>query len=285
MSNPTESHLITHYHIGKAFSDRKGVRCYPATDKETGNRYIAKVHAFPSKTAATEAFLISGAFPSIEKVNAYYREQSRDLCKQAAILNALSHSEHFSHFALCHSEPKDDIGYDVWLLSPYRKSLAVIFENTTLDTDEIVELGLQLCKAMEQCRQAGFLYIGMKPENIFLSLSGKFQIGDVGFVSIPSLPYSTLPERYQTVYTPPENKEFLSVISDNTDVYGIGAILYQAASGGKRPNNLQISPKELDCRLSSIILKACAASQTTRWKDPGELGQALIEFKKNTTKK
>lgn len=277
MSSPTISHLAKHYDLGDAFSNRKGIRCYPAVDRENGNRYIAKVHSYPAKSAATEAFLISGAFQNVEKINTYYREQARDLCKQAAILNSLSHFEHFSHFTFCQTEPKDDLGYDVWLLSPYRKTLAVLFDKIKLSREEIIELGLQLCQALTQCRQTGYLYIGMKPENIFISPKGQFQIGDVGFVALSSLPYATLPERYHSAYTPPENQEFLSVISESSDVYGVGAILYQAISGGKRPDDLKKAPMNADSKLSSIIMKACASSSNVRWKDPTELEHALRE--------
>lgn len=280
MSNSSTSHIFMHYALGEVFSAREGVYCYPATDRDNGNRYIAKIHSFPAKAATTEAFLITGAFPNIEKINAYYREQARQLCKQAAILNALSYCEYFSHFTVCQTEQKNDLGFDVWLLAPYKRSLAAVFHNKVhLKQEDIIELGIQLCRGLTQCREAGFMYIGIKPENIFLSANGQFQIGDVGFVPITSLPYTPLPRRYHTVYTPPECHDLLSVISHNADVYSVGAVLYQALLDGKRPESIKFPPDTADMKLSAVIMKACAPLPNKRWQSPKELEQALLDCK------
>ena len=132
MSHSSTSTIFMQYALGDAFSAKDGVYCYPATDRDSGDHYIAKVHAFPAKSTTTEAFLLTGAFPNLEMINAYYREQARHLTKQAAILNALSYSEYFSHYTICQTEQKKDIGYDVWLLSPYKRSLASVFNKISL---------------------------------------------------------------------------------------------------------------------------------------------------------
>ena len=279
MSNHSISQLMTQYSLGAAYCIHNGVSCYPATEKETGNRYIAKIYSYPSKQATTDAFLVCGAFPNLEKINAYYREQVRELCKQVAILNGLSHLEHFSHITHYFTEPKSDIGYDVCILSPYRHTLAELFQKINLQRDTVIELGLQLCQGLLSCREAGFMYIGLKPENIFISPNGRFQIGDIGFIPLSAISYTALPFHYQTIYTPPESHDIFQAMSDTTDVYSVGAILYQAVCGGKRPSSLTKSPQNADQPLTNIIMQACDPTPTKRFRNPQELYDALISVK------
>ena len=42
MSNDQISHLLEHYILGEPYSIRRGTVSYPATEKDTSERYIAK---------------------------------------------------------------------------------------------------------------------------------------------------------------------------------------------------------------------------------------------------
>ena len=90
MSEQFTSHLQEHYLLGDAFSNKYGIQCFPATDKRTKMRFVAKVQTIPNSPSVTDAFLLSGAFANENDVYTYYQDLSKDLCRQAAILNALS---------------------------------------------------------------------------------------------------------------------------------------------------------------------------------------------------
>ena len=284
MSKQTISHLPDHYTLGDAFSNQHGIRCYPATDNRTGMRYVAKVQTFPYSPSVTEAFLLSGAFESENDVDAYYHDLGSDLCRQAAILNAFSHTAYFSHFTACEMAKRNDGGYDVWLLAPFCTTLAAVFKKISLSKEKILELGITLCRALSLCREAGFLYTGIKPENIFLSNDGRFMIGDVGFIPLASLPYAALPLRRYTVYTPSDCHDCYCRLSDNLDVYSIGVVLYQACSGGTLPEKLAFPPKIDNKNLAEIIMTACFPASDGRWKNPSEMEDALIACQSETIK-
>ncbi len=284
MSEQTISHLPEHYTLGDAFSNQYGVRCYPATDNRTGMRYVAKAQTFPYSPSVTEAFLLSGAFDSEKEVNAYYHDLGKDLCRQAAILNALSHTTYFSHFTTCEIAKRDEGGYDVWLLSPFYTTLAALFKKISLSKEKILELGIALCRALSLSREAGFLYTGIKPENIFISSKGQFMIGDVGFIPLSSLPYAALPLRRYTVYTPSDCHDCYCRLSDNLDVYSIGVVLYQACNGGAIPEKITIPPKTDNKSLAEIIMTACLPTTDGRWKNPAEMEDALIACQAETVK-
>lgn len=276
MSEQTISVFPDYYTLGDAFSNQYGIRCYPVTDKRTGNRYVAKAYSFPYSPTVTEAFLLSNVFGNEDEVNAYYHELAKDLCRQAAILNALSHTAYFSHITACEMTKRDTGGYDVWLLSPLQTTLSTLFKKITLTTDKVLDLGITLCHALTLCREAGFLYTGIKPENIFIAANGQFMLGDIGFVPLDALAYAALPLRRYTVYTPADCHNCYSRLCNNLDVYGVGVILYQACTGGEVPENITIPPQIDDKILKDIIMTACIPSSDGRWRNPAEMEAALI---------
>ena len=282
MSIQSFSHLPEHYTLGEEFSNQYGVRCYPATDTRTGMRYVAKVHTFPYSPSITEAFLLSNAFEDENEINAYYHDISKDLCRQAAILNAMSHSAYFAHIPTCEMVRCENMGYEVLLLSPYYTTLATLFRRATLNQQQIVELGISLCRALSICREAGFLYTGIKPENIFVTGNGQFMVGDIGFIPLSSLPYAALPLKRYTVYTPADCHDCYCRLSENLDIYGVGVVLYQACCGGEVPDTISLPPRTENKTLSEIIMTACQLASEARWKEPADMEAALLSCQENT---
>ena len=49
-----------------------------------------------------------------------------------------------------------------------------------LTENEVIQLGLDLSKALEYCRKLNIIHRDIKPENIFVSRFGDFKLGDFG---------------------------------------------------------------------------------------------------------
>ncbi len=276
MSEQFIPHLSQHYTLGNTFSSSNGIKCYPATDNRTGTRFVAKVQKIPYSEAVTDAFFLSGAYVNIDDIHKYYQDLAKDLCRQAAILNALSNSKYFSHFTACDMVNDGDVGYDVWLMSPYRTTLATLLGKVTFSQEQIIEIGLCLCRALSLCREAGFLYTGIKPENIYISDDGVFTIGDIGFIPLASLPYAALPINRYTVYTPKDCHDCFARLCDNLDIYGVGVVLYQACTGDKPLDKITNPPQSVKKELADVIMTACCPTADGRWKTPEEMEKALI---------
>ena len=122
--------------------------------------------------------------------------------------------------------------------------------------------------------------ISSLPSNIYLTDDKEYRIGDLGFVSLGSLAFASLPERCHSVYTAPEITDAYSALNDTLDIYAAGLILYQAYNEGQLPESGAplAAPKYADPEMAQIILKACAADPQERWQDPGQMGQALVTY-------
>ncbi|MBE6977143.1 MAG: hypothetical protein E7438_00670 [Ruminococcaceae bacterium] len=269
--------------LGEAISSHDGVNCYPAIRHTNQDKYILKVISVPASQVQLDAMLLTGAFPGREAAMEYYLDLSQDVLRETDILRQLSQQEGFLPYLDAQIVEKDFFkGYDVYLLSPFRISLEEILEKPAFTHKQVMRLSLDLCAALAVCRRAGYVYVDLKPSNIFHSEEQGYRIGDVGFAAISSLPYSSLPNSFRSAYSAPEMLEEMAVISDTADVYALGMVLYQVYNGGQlpdlHPEEPMPAPLYADYEFSEILLKACHKDPAMRWKDPMAMAQAMIAY-------
>ncbi len=273
------------FSIGEAITSHNGVVCYPAMRKDSDEKLILKTISLPASAVQLAALLLSGAYSSREAALKYYYELAQDIQREAKIVNELSTMEGFCPFLSCQLQEKDDRnGYQVSLLAPYRHSLEQILSENVMTHQDILDLAMDICSALAACRRAGYLYIDLKPGNIFYEKAHGYRIGDLGITSLSSLKYASLPDKYRSIYTAPEIIDASSQLNETLDVYALGLILYQAYNGGVLPMENDIladpllPPLYADYEIAQIILTACHKDPAKRWPDPTSFGQALVQY-------
>ncbi len=279
------SPMLDNFAMGEPISSHHGVRCCPAMRQDSDDRYIVKVISIPASQVQLDALLLSGAYDDSTAALQYFKTLSQDVVEEAKVLSQLSKLEGFIAYDDCQIvQMENEVGYDVYLLSPYRRSLARHMQKNTLTHLGVVNLGLDICAALAVCRQAGYLYVDLKPENIFLTGENEYRIADLGFVKLDNLKFASLPDKYRSAYTAPEIADAYSSINTTVDVYAAGMILYQAYNGGMLPSALTDGESQLqapayaDYEIAEIILKAIDPDPQNRWQDPIAMGQALISY-------
>lgn len=280
------SPMLDNFMMGGPISDHHGVCCCPAMENGTNDRYIVKVISIPATPAQMDAMLLSGAFFDEESALKYYRELTDEVLREVDALEKLSELEWFIPFKACQMETMESgKGYEIYLLADYNRTLQKHFNNHIFTHLDALNLGLDLCSALSMSRRNGYLYVDLKPNNIFVADQRLFRIGDLGFISLDSLKYTSLPEKYQSIYTAPEVRDAFSALNTTIDIYAAGLILYQAYNNGELPFNNSIKPGDqfpaplyADYEISEIILKACAVNPEDRWQDPAEMRQAIVNY-------
>jgi len=279
------SPLLDNFAMGDPVSNHHGVQCCPAIHNETASKYIVKIISVPASAAQLDALLLSGAYTDKQQALIYFQDLANDISAEVQALEALSKLEGFENYEAHQIVPKEDgSGYNVYLLSTYRKSLAKLLKTSTLTHLAALNLGLDLCAALSVCRRSGYLFVDLKPENIFYTQEQGFKIGDIGLIRMDALKYASLPERYRSQYTAPEISDAFSSLNTTVDIYALGLILLQVFNGGvlpKIPDNSSEpypAPDYADYEISEIILKACNPNPAERWQDPAEMGQALVSY-------
>lgn len=277
--------MLSDYLLGEVMSSHDGVRCYPAIRRGTEEKYIVKVISVPASASKLDALLLTGAMASKEAALEYFMTLSQDVLNQTDILRSLSQQEGFVPYCDGQIGLMDNgSGYEVCLLGTYKHSLDRIMRTDLMTHADIANLGLDLCAALAACRRTGYLYADLKPGNIFRDPALGFCIGDVGFISLSSLKYASLPDKYRSSYTAPELADDMAVLNSTVDIYALGLVLYQAYNGGVLPYmdplHAEILPPPVyaDYEMADIILKACHPDPQQRWQEPTKMAQALISY-------
>lgn len=280
------SPMLDNFDMGDPISEHNGVRCCPAMEKDSDDKYIVKIISTPASQTQLDALLLSGAFADKEAAADYFKSLADNIVFEAEMLQNLSQFEGFTPYTDWQLVPMDEgVGYDVYLLSEYRNTLHQHLRCGSLTHLTALNLGLDLCAALAASRRAGYLYANLKPSNIYYVNNQGYRIGDIGFLKLNSLKYTSLPDRYCSEYTAPEITDAYSALNTTIDIYAVGLILYQVFNDGLLPAAEEISgdngiapPAYADYEMAEIILKACAFNPDDRWQDPSEMGQALVAY-------
>lgn len=287
MSDPKLiSPLLDGFAMGAPMSNHDGVQCCPAIRENSDKKYIVKIISVPATQVQMDALLLAGAYRDPADAMDYFKTVGEDVMKEAEFLQKLSRLEGFLSYENWQMEPitSKRLGYQVYLVGSYKRSLEKYVRRNPVTHLEAMNLGLDLCSALSVCREAGALYVDLKPENVFVSEKKEYRIGDLGFVQMDALKYTALPDKYRSVYTPPELHDPMAALNLTADTYAVGMILYQLYNEGqlpfreKAPEEPLPSPVNADYELAEIIMKAIHPDPAQRWKDPKELGKALAGY-------
>lgn len=280
------SPLLDGFLMGEPISDHDGVRCCPAMRENSDDKYIVKIISVPASQKQLDALLLTGAYKDAAAAAEYFKELANDTVKEARLLQQLAKLEGFLSYEGWQIVPMegDEVGYDIYLLGSYKRSLEKFLRRSTMTHLGAVNLGLDLCAALSLCRRAGFIYTALNPSNIFITGKQEYRIGDLGFAKLSAMKYTSLPQRYIGRYTPPELHDPLATLNPTVDIYAVGMILYQIYNNGeipfavKAPMKVLPAPLNADYEMAEIILKACHPNPRKRYQTPIEMGQALVSY-------
>lgn len=276
------SPLLDGFLMGDPISDHNGIRCCPAMEHESGEKYIVKIISLPPSPTQLDAMLLAGVFADQKDAVKYYEDRANEYIQEIEVLQQLSRQEGFLPCSGYQSVPSQEhIGYDVYILNKYMRSLERQFTKKPITHLEALNMSLDICAALTACRRSGYIYANLKPTNIFVTEKGEYKISDLGFIRLNSLEYAALPENCINEYTPPEIEDAYSSVNDTMDVYALGVILYRIFNGNVLPANRQTvlqPPQYADDDLAAIILKACSVNPEERWHDPAQMGQMLVSY-------
>ena len=88
--------------------------------------------------------------------------------------NVVSYEDHIL------KEHEDGIGWDILIRMELLTPLFDHIAQNQMTRKDILQLGIDMCRAIELCEQNKIIHRDIKPENIFISDNGSFKLGDFG---------------------------------------------------------------------------------------------------------
>jgi serine/threonine protein kinase len=173
------------------------------------------------------------------------------------------------------------------------ESLADLIQREGAQTEaEVVAWADQLLHALAHCHQQGVLHRDIKPQNIIITPEGRALLVDFGLVKLwdPGDPETRTVMRGAGTpeYAPPEQYDLGSGHTDpRSDIYGVGATLYQALTGQVPPTATQrmaspdsfVPPRGINAEVSpateAAVLKALEIAMDHRFQSADEMARAL----------
>lgn len=162
-------------------------------------------------------------------------------------------------------------------------NLKQIIHDPDIDIKVKIEIVIQVCKALDFAHKNGVVHRDIKPANILIDRQGHAKVADFGIAQLHdsadcehtsgSIVMGTL------AYMSPEQKLSSAKVTQATDIYALGVILYEICCG-KRPEGRYQLPSEINpllpAPMDDIVTRCLAESPGDRFPTAGALKDALL---------
>ncbi|MBR6526977.1 MAG: protein kinase [Lachnospiraceae bacterium] len=273
-------------------------KVYKIRREEYGQVYEAalKVITIPASQSDVKAAYEEGM--DEESVTKYFHSFVEDIVAEFALMSQLKGNSHIvsyeDHMVVQHEE---GVGWDILIRMELLTTLPDYGKKHPLTENDVIQLGIHMCHALELCRKRGILHRDIKPENIFVSRDGDFKLGDFGVARVAEKTITVMSRKGTYNYMAPEvfKSEKYGYAAD---ICSLGLVLYRYLNDNRTPflpaypQPLTYSDREkaLEMRMSgetmpapthgseglqTIVLKACAYRPEDRYGSPEEMRHAL----------
>ena len=168
-------------------------------------------------------------------VRTYFGSFVQDLVKEFALMSKLKGNSHVvsyeNHQVVEHT---GGIGWDILIQMELLTPLNQYIRDHVVTRQDVIRLGIDLCKALELCQKYNIIHRDVKPENIFISETGDFKLGDFGIARTVEKTTSGLSKKGTYTYMAPEVYKG-EAYGTTVDIYSLGIVLYRLLNGNRTP--------------------------------------------------
>lgn len=228
------------------------------------------------------------------------KEAIRKATEEVKLMHKLRNSMNivsYQDFKIHTTNTKNSTHTDLLIRMHKYSELGTILKKNLLSEKEIIDIGIDICSALEDCQKEGIIHRDIKPGNIFFD-GQHYLLGDFGISKIIEDGNLAQTCKGTPQYAAPE--QFNGLISKNgydhrVDIYSLGLTMYYIANKCKLPfveqgRNLSAanlmrlektpipSIQEISDELNKIIIKACEYMPEERYQSASEMKEALLRI-------
>ena len=229
--------LFGSWHITKELGQGSYGTVFEIERTEFGIPYKAalKVISIPQNPNEYDR-IVSMFGGSKNAADGYFRDCVQEIFKTLAIV-FLHMKEHKNivgiedHQAI---ERTDGKGWDIFIRMELLTPLYDYLQQHDFKEQNVIRMGIDICKALEVCQKYNIIHRDIKPENIFFSQTGDFKLGDF-FNAYMIEKGSKISDRTGVVpYMAPEIYRG-EPYGFNTDIYSLGMLMYRLMNRNRLP--------------------------------------------------
>ena len=224
----------------------------------------------------------------------YFKGIVNDFVQEIQLMTQLKGNSNivaYEDFAVV--EKTESVGYEILIRMELLTGLPTYLRENQFRVYDVIQLGIDMCRALEVCRELNIVHRDIKPDNIFVSANGKFKLGDFGVARTIEKTMAGLSRKGTYSYMAPEiynGKEY----GFEADIYSLGIVLYKLLNNNRDPflppypapvkysdkteamvkriQGLELPmPANADEKLARIVFKACAHNPSERYLHPKDL--------------
>lgn len=206
---------------------------------------------------------------------------------RARILNEVRLARQITHPAICRvfdvGEAEGGIIFYSMELIRGEDLAAVLRRVGRLPSEKVADIGRQLCAGLAAAHAQGVLHRDLKPANVLIDNDGRVRITDFG-IAIPRADASRHMLTGTPRYMAPEQRVEGALLSEQTDVYSLGLLLYEllvgrfafepTASVTQAPRPSTLVPN-VQPQLERVVMQALSPEPRLRPASAAEMGARI----------
>lgn len=286
--------VFKNWTVEKCIGEGAFGKVYKIYREEFGHRYEAALKVMDIPQSKAELDVIRNDCRTEEEVEQYFQSVVEDIVEEFTLMSKLKGNSNIVGYE-DHDVVKkeDEFGWRVCIRMELLTGIYDYYREHKIMTTDIIQLGIDLCNALELCQKYKIIHRDIKPENIFISDVGTYKLGDFGVAREFEKTSGALSKKGTRHYMAPEVYKGLPY-SANVDIYSLGIVLYRFLNNNRLPylpafpepikysdketaELLRMSgqpmqaPKGAGKELAAVVLKACAYLPTERYQSAKEM--------------
>lgn len=237
-------------------------------------------------------------------ISEYYTDLAQNFVKEIELLASLRGNSNVVSYEDHSIVPHEDgVGYTIFIRMELLTPLTAYLSEHQFTQEDVIRLGIDMCRALELCEVKNIIHRDIKPDNIFIADTGAFKLGDFGVARQMEKTMSSLSQKGTYTYMAPEVYQG-NKYDKTVDIYSLGIVLYRLLNHNRTPflplppQNVKYSDREtaqirrmrgdaipsipdISPVLNKIVLKACAFHAQARYQSAKEMREALESVLKN----
>ena len=298
-------HIIPEYEISDQIGEGASSSVYLASagtgseQTELGCQIAVKVIEIPAEDADLDKAPYAQIAP--DRLASYIREEAENCLKKAEMVRSMQDAEHIIKIYDAEIRPiPGERRLAVLIYMEYLDTLRQCLEKEQISPENFRGIGIDLCKALEECRKKKIVHRDIKIDNIF-KRGDHYVLGDFGLSgycdgsSSGDIMMGTRIYMAPEVYRGEENTAL-------SDIYSLGMVLYILYNDSQipfRPRNQRFvmaaeyekaimrrlngeelpppfsSKYQIPADIAAIILKACSYDPADRFESAAAMRTAL----------